>query len=346
MEKSLKWKANIIYEEDDQERDWVLVDGKTTDITGIGNSNVAITVVNTTKASSILNARVEFIYYDENDKEIIRKYVNVCRCLLCGCDNLEFWPEPCNCDMLDFWPDPCNCDKFEIVDVQMLCGCDRFEIDQTPLSWEWEETKVIEIPFTRNCIDSELSLSVTSSTANHFNAVLTENSVKVNPSDENSGEAPITGTLTISYSSPQEPNCSKDIELTHKFSNCQCGVLTVSQRSASWVWNNKTAKTIDVTATDECIKFNSISVTITGTNSSDFNVSSAFTEATRTGTITVSPKNLNKSTTNNLTADVVITYASGSKPSCTEKISLTHNKMTCNCTYFDITNVVIPFNNN
>ena len=340
MGNSLRWEA-LWYV------DWISVNGETDgDAEGMGDGRVSVGITHGQGTRDTSAATITFIYYDvDTGEEVGRKDVNVCRCI-CGCEQLDFWPEPCNCDMLDFWPDPCNCDKFEIVDVQMLCDCDRFEIDQTPLSWEWEETKSIEIPFTRNCIDSELSLSVTSSTANHFNAVLTENSVKVNPSDENSGEAPITGTLTISYSSPQEPNCSKDIELTHKFSNCQCGVLTVSQRSASWVWNNKTAKTIDVTATDECIKFNSISVTITGTNSSDFNVSSAFTEATRTGTITVSPKNLNKSTTNNLTADIIITYASGSKPSCTEKISLTHNKMTCNCTYFDITNVVIPFNNN
>ncbi len=143
------------------------------------------------------------------------------------------------------------------------------------------------------------------------------------------------------------PNCSCedfeviDVQITP---TCLCEVLTTSQDSASWVWNKKGDKTITVNATDSCIDFSSISITIVGDNKDHFNVSSVFTEDTRRGTIIVSPKEYNTDTENNLTAQIVISYSSGSKPSCEKKIQLNHNKMVCNCDNFDVINVINPYN--
>jgi len=221
MEKSLRWKANIIYEEDDQEKDWVLVDGKATDITGIGNSNVAITVVNTTNASSILNARVEFIYYDENDKEIIRKYVNVCRCLLCGCDNLEFWPEPCGCENLT------------ITNITM-CTCNNFTLEKTSLDWDWNNTDVKEISFTADTCISD----ITAPTSEHFNVVIEGNAVKVSPKESNHG-AEINETITITYKAAGvEQPCKASIHAKHKEMICNCNNLPEEKIKIEKSWEN------------------------------------------------------------------------------------------------------------
>ena len=334
MEKSLKWKANIIYEEDDQERDWVLVDGKTTDITGIGNSNVAITVVNTTNASSILNARVEFIYYDENGNLVATKYVNVCRCLLCGCENLEFWPEPCSCE------------NFEVTNIRMLCKCEDFEIDESPLSWKWDSEDVEVIPYTRNCIKSEIITSVTSTVEGHFNVELTNDSIKINPSEKNTGESTITGLVTISYSSDVDPNCSKKIELTHNFSSCQCEALTINPTILDdWEWNDSTTEqSFTINAANVCIDFNSINVTKVGEDKEHFTVVSAKNESDRTVSVTVKPTGRNESTAKDLEANVEITYKSGSKPSCKKAVGLKHKKMVCNCGNFEVTNITIGNN--
>ena len=329
MGNSLRWKA-LWYV------DWISVNGETDgDAEGMGDGRVSVGITHGQGTRETSSTTITFIYYDEDTgEEVGRKVVNVCRCI-------------CGCEQLDFWPEPCNCEDFEVTDIQIVhaCGCDKFIIDTSPLSWDWDKTTVSTIPYIRNCIDSEITTSVTSTVADHFEVELTNDSIKINPSENNTGETPITGVVTISYSSPQEPNCSKTIELTHNFSSCQCDVLTISQSSATWKWNLTGERTITVDATDECIDFSSITVAKGGTYSEHFNVSSAKNESDRTITITVSPVGRNESTADDLTANITITYASGSKPSCTKAISLKHEKMICNCENFDVTNINKQDNN-
>lgn len=219
MGNNLRWKA-LWYV------DWISVNGETDgDAEGSGDKSVSVGITHGQGTRETSSTTITFIYYDDDTgEEVGRRDVKVCRCI-CGCPQLDFWPDDCNCDMLDFWPDPCNCDNFEIVDVQMLCDCDNFEIDQTPLSWDWNKKTQIEIPFTKNCIESEITTSVTD---NHFGVQLTSSSIIIEPNDINTNLTPVTETLTISYSTPQEPNCSKQIELTHKKMVCNCGNFEVT----------------------------------------------------------------------------------------------------------------------
>ena len=326
MGNSLRWKALWFV-------DWVSVNGETDgDAEGMGDGRVSIGIVHGEGTRETSSTTVTFYYFDdETGEEVGRKEVKVCRCI-CGCEQLEFWPEPCNCDMLDFWPEPCNCEDFEVLDVEVVddCDCDDFEIDTSPLYWEWNDdaTKTKEVLFTKNCIKSAITTGVTN---NHFNVELTDYSIIINPTGTNTEATPFEGKLTINYSSALDPDCLKEIILTHKVSDCQCGVLTTSQESASWVWNSVTERTIDVDATDECIDISSIDVTITGASRDHFNLVTPSFDDTRIGTITVNPTGTNDSSTDTLTADIVISYKSGSNPSCDKKVKLTHKNSNCQC---------------
>lgn len=211
MKKDLRWEAIILYENDDQERDWVQVDGKTTDIAGIGDTNVAVTVVNATKSNSILTARVEFIYYNSNGNELARKYINVCRCSSCGCDDLEFDYRPCDCENVTI----------------ILCDCDKLELEKTSLEWDWDKTNVQEISFTADtCIIGE----ITNTSLDGFNVVIdrTDSKIKINPTSENDGAAERSGDIIINYTSGSNQSCKRSITLTQHGKGCGCGNFDVT----------------------------------------------------------------------------------------------------------------------
>ena len=219
------------------------------------------------------------------------------------------------------------------------CGCSKFELDDTSITWAWDSQEPSSITFTTDeCIKNIVSAETSDEKVkNHFTVAISENKITVTPNGKNTTEEDISGNLNISYSSDLKPNCVSSITLSHLNSNCKCDDLIIDKTELNeWDWNDKTTEQyINIDASNTCIPFESLSTGITGTNKNDFIISSAFTEEYKIK-LTVLPKDFNTSTTDNLIADIVITYESGSKPSCTKKISLIHKKMICDCDNFKI----------
>ena len=131
METNLRWKA-LWYV------DWITVNGQTGgSADGMGDGTASVGVYHARGRTEDTATTITFVYYDnDTGEEVGRKSVNVCRCILCNCEDLEAIIKQCTCESLTTWP-ICDCESlttWPICDCEGLhtweievCDCDDLE---------------------------------------------------------------------------------------------------------------------------------------------------------------------------------------------------------------------------
>lgn len=236
---------------------------------------------------------------------------------------------------------PCNCNNFEILGYSS-CTCQNFTLSKDNVEWNWNNISPEEIEFeiTDDCVDISSIVSAETTdekVKNHFAVSISNDKITIAPNEENRTASNISGKLDISYSSGNKQDCISSITLTHLNSDCKCEDLIIDKTELNeWEWNDiATEQYINIDASSMCIPFEYLTTGITGTNRTDFNVTSASTGDNKIK-ITVLPKNYNDSDSD-LEATIEINYASVSNPSCpTIKIQLKQKQMECDCDNFEI----------
>lgn len=198
------------------------------------------------------------------------------------------------------------------------CSCDDFSLATNSLSWGWNSTVQKGNAYTiGDCITN-----VTASTDNNWFAVsVSNNSINITPSGNNTTTVAKTGIITVTYKAHGNDCTSKTFTVSQEPYGCSCDDLTLGSAPSAWEWNETNAKTVSYISNDTCIS----NVTVTSSTLS------AFTASVNTSTkvITVTPVGQNTSTAAR-TSTIMVSYSTNGSP-CSTAFTVTQRANTCSC---------------
>ncbi len=195
------------------------------------------------------------------------------------------------------------------------CSCDDFSLATNSLSWGWNSTVQKGNAYTiGDCISN-----VTASTDNDWFVVsVSNNSINVNPTGNNTTLVAKTGTITVTYKAHGNDCTSKTFTVSQEPYGCSCDDLTLGAAPSAWAWNETAAKSISYTANTTCIS-----------NVRAESDNTWFTVTTTSNSVNITPSGINDTTVAK-TARITVRYSSDGTD-CYEVRDISQNAYGCTC---------------
>ena len=202
-------------------------------------------------------------------------------------------------------------------------NCDSVTLSPNSMSWQYDSTSESSATYSYTAAGiSNFRTACTDTT----NFTVTHNSstktITVKPNSQNSTLTARTATVTLTYDTATQNNCSKTIGLTQGTQACDCGGLTIDTSTMSWAYNDSTQQTRTYAAS------NCITNVSAGTSNNWFSVDYA-----TAGQIKVQPSGSNTTMTAK-TGTITVTYDAndgGTVTHCSSSFTVSQGVESCTC---------------